>query len=168
VSLTLAALLLAAACGKTGSLGPEGAQSSGPAGEPLTVTRLASEPYPFTSFSGLTDSARVVVRDARAWEAIWGEIWRHHIRLPELPAIDFQREMVVVAALGSRRSGGYGILVDGATRTAEGAEVSILKQSPGARCGTTGGITAPVDIARLPRVEGTVRFRERSEVRECR
>jgi hypothetical protein len=168
VSLALAALLFTAACGKAGSLGPEGAQSASPADESLAFTRLRPEPYSFTYHSGLTDSARVVVRDARAWEAVWRDVWRNHTPVPALPAIDFEREMVVVAALGSRRSGGYGILVEGATRTADGVEVSVLKQSPGPRCGNTAAITTPADIARLRRVEGAVRFRERSEVRECR
>lgn len=168
VSLTLAALLLTAACGSSGPLDPEGSQSNSPSDESLGFARLQSEPYAYTSFSGLTDSARVVVRDARAWDAIWGEIWRHHIRLPELPAIDFEREMVVVAALGTRRSGGYDIVVNGATRTADGVEVSILKWSPGADCGNTGSITRSVDIARLRRVDGVVRFRERAELRGCR
>jgi hypothetical protein len=168
MSLTLTALLLTVACGKTGSLGPEGAQSASPVGEPLSVTRLRPEPYSFSFSSGITDSTRVVVRDARAWEAAWRAVWSNHTPVPALPAIDFEREMVVVAALGSRRSGGYGILVDGATRTADGAEVSILKQVPGAGCGNTAAITTPVDIARLPRVQGAVRFRERTEVRECR
>ncbi len=58
--------------------------------------------------------------------------------------------------------------MEGATRTADGVELSILKQSPGSRCGTYAAITTPVDIARLSRVDGAVRFRERSEVRECR
>ncbi|HEX8675355.1 MAG TPA: protease complex subunit PrcB family protein [Longimicrobium sp.] len=168
LSLTLAALLLTAACGRSGLFGPDGSQSTSPSDESLGFVRLASEPYAFASFSGLTDSARVVVRDARAWEAIWGEIWRHHIRLPELPVIDFEREMVVVAALGTRRSGGYDILVNGATRTADGVEVSILNRSPGIQCGNTGAITRPLDIARLRRVDGVVRFRERAELRGCR
>ncbi|HEX8213152.1 MAG TPA: protease complex subunit PrcB family protein [Longimicrobium sp.] len=167
-SLMLASLLLTAACGKSAPLGPEGSHSTRPADESLAFARLRTEPYPFTFNSGLTDSARVVVRDARAWEAIWRDVWRNHTPVPALPAIDFEREMVVVAALGSRRSGGYGILVEGATRTAEGVEVSILKQSPGSRCGNTAAITTPVDIARLRRVDGAVRFRERNEVRECR
>lgn len=169
VSLTLAVLLLATACGKAAPLDPGGAQAAAPADESLAFARLRAEPFSLTYTSGLTDSARVVVRDARAWEATWRDVWRGHAPVPTLPAIDFQREMVVVAALGARRSGGYGILVEGATRTADGVEVSILKQSPGSRCGNTGAITAPVDIARLRRAEGAVHFRERSEVREeCR
>ena len=168
MSLTLAAFLLIGACGKAAPVGPEGAQSASPADEPLPVTRLRGDPYSFSYSSGLTDSARVVVRDARAWEAIWRDVWRNTTPVPALPVIDFEREMVVVAALGSRRSGGYGILVEGATRTAGGVEVSILKQSPGPRCGATAAITTPVDIARLRRVEGALRFRERVEVRDCR
>lgn len=168
LSLTLSALLLAAGCGGAGTLGPGDARSAGPAGDPVPLTRLRPEPYSFSFYSGLTDSARVVVRDAREWEAVWREVWRNQTPVPPLPEIDFAREMVVVAALGSRSSGGYGIIVERAARTREGVEVSVLKQSPGPRCGAPAAITTPVDIARLGRVDGAVRFIERPEVRECR
>lgn len=76
--------------------------------------------------------------------------------------------MVVVVALGLRMSGGYGILIDGASEIgADEVAVAVRSISPGPRCGVTGALIQPVDIARLPRRDGPVHFVEDSEVHSC-
>jgi hypothetical protein len=138
-----------------------------PEGEVIPITRLRAEPYTFTYNSGLTDSARIVVQDANTWAATWTAIWRRHSPEPALPNIDFSREMLVVAALATRSSGGYSIFVDSAYQRTDHIEVVIRKVSPGSRCGVTTALTEPVDIARLPRSSQPVRYREQSVVRDC-
>jgi hypothetical protein len=138
-----------------------------PEGDVIPVTRLRVEPYTFTYNSGLTDSARIVVQDANTWAATWTAIWSRHSPQPALPTIDFSQEMLVVAALGTRSSGGYGIFVDSAYQRADHIEVVIRKVSPGSRCIVTAALSAPVDVARLPRSSQPVRYRERSVVRNC-
>ena len=86
---------------------------------------------------------------------------------PALPDVDFAREMVVVAALGERRSGGYAIVLDSATGRGGTLVVHLRTRSPDARCAVTGALTQPVDAARLPRHDGPVEFRERAEVVRC-
>ena len=73
----------------------------------------------------------------------------------------------MVVALGARSTGGYGILVDGANETENaGTAVTIRSISP-KNCIVTLAFTQPVDIARLPRRDGSVSFIERSEVHVC-
>jgi hypothetical protein len=138
-----------------------------PAGEVIHITRLRAEPYSFTYSSGLADSARIVVQDANSWAATWTAIWGRHSPEPALPSIDFSQNMLVVAALGTRSSGGYGIFVDSAYQRADHIEVVIRKVSPGSRCIVTAALSEPVDVARLPRSSQPVRYRERSVVRNC-
>jgi len=89
--------------------------------------------------------------------------------VPTIPVVDFSREMLVVVALGSHSSGGYGILIDGASEAASGnVSIAVRSISPGAGCGVTAAFTQPVDIARMPRRDGAVSFAERSEVTDCR
>jgi hypothetical protein len=135
-----------------------------PEGEVIPITRLRAEPYPFTHYSGLTDSTRIVVRDANTWATTWSAIWRNSSPEPALPSIDFGEEMLIVAALGTRSSGGYSILVDGAYQRADHIEVVIRKVSPGKRCLVPTAITEPVDIVRLPRSSQPVQYRELSVV----
>jgi hypothetical protein len=137
-------------------------------GEPVPVVRLRAEPYSFAFNSGLDQPGRIVVRDQSSWQTLWAQIYSRHSPVPPVPAIDFSQEMLVVVALGSRSSGGYSILVDGANEARnDGLFVTVRSTSPGRSCGTTAALTQPVDIARVPRREGDVSFIERSEVHEC-
>lgn len=136
-------------------------------GTPVRIVRLRPEPYSLTYFSGLDEPQRTVVRDEVAWQAAWTAIWRRHSPEPSLPAVDFEREMLVIAALGSRPTTGHGILVDSAFADGEGLVIHIRTIAPGARCGTGGALTQPVDVARITRADGAVRFRDRPQVHEC-
>ena len=134
----------------------------------LPMTRLRADPASFTYSSGLADSRRTVVRDATAWQEIWTAIWRNHSPEPALPAVDFSREMIVVAALGTRPTGGYSIFLDSASEGAAGVAIQVRSVSPGSGCAVTLALTQPVDVARLPRRTGAVTFVEKHETVVCR
>lgn len=119
-----------------------------------------------TSFSGIDESARVVVRDAPEWT-------RYRERLggdpaASLPAVDFSREMVIVVAMGRRPTGGFGIEVDSVVARDGSMVVAVTQTAPGSTCMTTQAFTAPAAAVRVPRFEGPVRFAETSRTRECR
>jgi hypothetical protein len=132
---------------------------------PLPVTRLRAEPYSFAYNSGLAESARLVVRDPAAWQQVWSMLGNS--ASPAAPPVDFAAEMVVVAALGTRPTGGYSIFVDSAYRRADHIEVVVRKVAPGSSCGTTQALTQPADVARIPASSLPVRFRERDTVHDC-
>jgi hypothetical protein len=138
-------------------------------GKAIPIIRLRSEPYSFAFVSGMDRPARLMIRDAATWQAVWTQIHRGSSPLSPPPTIDFSREMVVVAALGTHSSGGYGILVDGASVVdTDGTAIAVRSISPGPDCGVTAAFTEPVDIARMQRRDGTVTFVERSEVTSCK
>ncbi|MES2521248.1 MAG: protease complex subunit PrcB family protein [Gemmatimonadota bacterium] len=164
--LTLAGLT-SLGCRKPEPVSPDGEGVLDPSvlpAQPLVITRLRSGPESFTYSSGITDARRTVIRDDAAWRSAWAEIWaRTGPTPPPLPAIDFTRDMIVLASLGQRNSGGYSITVDSASRSAGGIVVWVTKLTPG-KCGTTGALTQPVDLASMAKVEGTVTFREREAI----
>ncbi|MDQ6871822.1 MAG: protease complex subunit PrcB family protein [Gemmatimonadota bacterium] len=139
-----------------------------PVGAPVPMVRLRTEPYSFTFNSGFDKPTRLVVRDAVTWQAVWRQIYLRESPVPSLPAIDFSQEMIVVAALGSHSTGGYSILLTGASEAAsDGIVVSVNSVSPGSNCGVTEAFTQPVDVARLPLRIGPVSFVEQSHVSNC-
>jgi protease stability complex PrcB-like protein len=153
-------LAVATACGGSDLLQPPGPS--------LPIIRLASQPYSFTFYSGLEKPARFVVRDAAAWQTIWNHIYLRQSPVPPLPSVDFSRDMIVVVALGARPTGGYGILIDGASESANDAvEVIVDSSSPASSCVLTEALTQPVDIARVPLRDGAVTFVERSHETTC-
>jgi PrcB C-terminal len=141
---------------------------TGAPGASVPIVRLRADPYAFTFVSGLDKPAQLVVRDAVTWQAIWSQINSPYSALLPLPAVDFSREMIVVVALGSRSTGGYNILITGASEAAGGGTVfTINSDSPGSQCATTQAFTQPVDIARVPLRSGVDRFIEHERVRDC-
>jgi PrcB C-terminal len=139
-----------------------------PVGPGIPMARLRAEPYSFAYSSGLDQRARLVVRDDATWRSLWSRIYMGSSPVPPPPAIDFSREMVVVVALGSRSTGGYGILLEDASEEgASGTAITLRSTSPGPNCIVTLAFTQPVDIARLPSRQGAVRFVERAQVLDC-
>jgi hypothetical protein len=143
-------------------------QSAAPAGTSIPVERLRKEPYSFSFNSGVDEPERLVVRDAAAWNALWTRVHARQSPVPALPSVDFKKEMIVFASLGTQPSGGYSVLIDGASEAGEGAiNVTVRSITPGAKCGVTAALTEPVDMARLARRDGKVQFVERTEKSDC-
>lgn len=134
---------------------------------PVPVERFRGGATAFTSYSGLTDSMQVVLRDSVAWRQLWQRINSPFLPQPPLPAVDFGRDMVVVTALGNRPSAGYDVVIERADVDTSGVEVAVRRTLPAAGCPVAAVETQPVDLARLPATDRPVRFRERSITTPC-
>jgi hypothetical protein len=135
----------------------------------IPLERFGHGPTAFSSYSGLTDSLRALVRDSVAWRQLWQRMNRLYVPQPALPAVDFNREIVVVAALGARPTGGYDVVIEGADQDVTGGdiEVAVRRTAPAAGCPVAAAVTQPVDLARMPAIDRPVRFRERSIIIPC-
>lgn len=137
-------------------------------GVDVPVIRLRSEPYSFAFTSGLHESVRLVVRDSETWRSIWNQLYDRRSTVPALPDIDFSKEMIVVAALGERGSGGYSVVFGSASENgAGGIDVVVRSISPGRYCALPALLTQPVDLARISNKYASIRFIERNEVVQC-
>ena len=157
----IASLVALIAVGCSSTLAAPGANT------PLTVTRLRSEPFSFTYVSQIRQPKQLVIRDQATWVTTWNLLWPAVALVGAPPYVDFDHEMIVLAALGERPTGGYSILVDSAGSGADGVTVWVGTSAPGPHCGTTQALTQPVDLARLPRIDAPVRFVETSRVADC-
>ena len=152
-------VLLNAACGA--------ADLTQAPGEPVPIVRFRAEPGSFSYYSGFDQPERLVVRDSLTWQTVWNQLYRGQSPTPELPAIDFAHEMIILTALGARSTGGYSILIDGARAVADNTvDIDVRSVSPG-QCIVTEAFTQPVDIARMPRSTATVRFIEHTAISNC-
>lgn len=122
---------------------------------------------PYRIYSGLEERELVVVRDAESWAALWARITSRHRPASAAPAVNFSEEMLVVAGMGSRPTGGYAIHIDDVSLVRGILVVSIREQSPGRRCGVTEAFTAPLAVARLGRTELPIRFTSWNVTRSC-
>ena len=85
-----------------------------------------------------------------------------------LPAVDFTRERVALVALGERPTTSYGVVIDSAVAAPGRLTVwwhALLPLTD--NCVGANAITQPVDLVRLPRVDGAVEFRSGPDADSC-
>ena len=117
--------------------------------------------------SGVNDSTRRVINDSATLAQIWATVFARRSEAPPVPAVNFANEMVIVASMGTRSSGGYTISVDSARVAGTELQVFVRSQAPGPLCGTTGALTQPVVIVAVPRVSAVPRYVETVARTEC-
>jgi hypothetical protein len=152
VCCLLMLLVAPAACGSSEELGPS---------EDLVITRI-SQP----GFSGFETPQRLVIRTGPAWQEAWQTLWRRAPEPPQLPAVDFGRDMVILAAAGVKPTTGYFIAIEAATANRREVTVRVRSIAPGANCVNATVLTQPVEVVRIEARERVV-FDEVSEVRNC-
>lgn len=156
-------LLIAAvaACGRGQSPSPSGPPAPPPA-----------EPYPvpqrlyYDNGGGIQDSLRVVIREEGGLRSRWEQATSRQAVPPPHPEVDFSREMVVLVSAG-RMTTEDQIQVDSATvvraMDAEGQVQPVLtlhvRTTRG--CGRFNVDAYPLELLRLRRFDGEVRFSER-------
>jgi hypothetical protein len=80
--------------------------------------------------------------------------------VPPMPEIDFSKETIVVSAMGTRPSSGYGTIIDGVCEVDGRVEVFISNVEDPCRGMQLQVLTAPADAVRIPRTDLPVVFRE--------
>jgi hypothetical protein len=114
--------------------------------------------------TGISESRRLVIRNANAWTQFWAELG-----VGERPNIDFTKYLVVAVAAGQRSSGGYEISIQRVSQVNGDITIEVLQTVPSPNCVTTSALTQPVDVVAVPAVGAqSWSFLERQEVRGCR
>lgn len=118
--------------------------------------RATSEEPKLTEFeSGVfSHGARefLVIRDIEDFRLVYQQVHRHAMPQPSPPAVDFGRELVLMAFMGEQPSTGYRIGFDPVVRTqGRVARVEIVEHKPSAGAIHSTVITSPYAMARLRR-----------------
>jgi hypothetical protein len=61
------------------------------------------------TLSGVTEPMDLLVKGESEWEYLWDLTHRNLVPKPEVPKIDFEKEMVLATLMGERNSSGYKI-----------------------------------------------------------
>ncbi len=144
------------------------AQADKPAGKPAGDAP-ASVPFETVLQTSVPGQAgqerREVVRDAAAWAALWGELREGSGLAAEPPAVDFDREMVVAAAMETQSCVAK-VTVRSITQSGDGLTVDLLEAPPAPNCIciTT---SRPIHIVKLAKQAGPVRFTAERGVTSC-
>jgi hypothetical protein len=141
-------------------------ESERPAGRPLARfdERTASR---FRHMSGLYAERLMVMRNAAEWLGQWRRINARQDP-PPLPEVDFRREMILMAAMGQRPTGGYAVAIDKVIEQWGELLAFVRFVSPDRRCGAIAAMTSPVDIVRVPASSSNVRWVVERQTADCR
>ena len=121
-----------------------------------------------TTSSGATDQVRLVVRDPVQWVQLWEHLTRDRLPPPAAPRIDFSGHVVVVAAMGSRRTTGHAATIDSVVQEWRLVRVHVRSTEPGRGCVVGAGFTSPVHVVRIPRTHPVVFSEIEERQPECR
>lgn len=162
----LVALLAAGACGRGGSSPPPGPAPMAPFPAPVRLY--------YDNSGGIADSVRMVVKDAQEFDRVWRQATSRQASPPAAPAIDFTNEMVLVVGAG-RMTPEDRVAVDSVgvaqTMNAAGSMVETLSVTVQTTlaCQRFEIEAYPLEIVRLRRFDGPIRFVERSQqAQNCR
>lgn len=158
--LVLGLLALLPGCRRGGGAGASGP----PPAAPLAPTALLY----YDNSGGIQDSLRLVIRDAEEFRQIWRRATSTQSSPPPLPAVDFDRAMVLVVAAG-RMTPDDALRVDSVgvhqevdvTGERDRVMQAIVRIIRG--CAGFSSDAYPLAIVQVERFEGPVRFTERRE-----
>ncbi len=104
--------------------------------------------------SNVDDAKQAVVRT----EAEWEKLWNQHSPDNKRPAVDFSRQMVIGAFMGSRPTAGFSIAIVSTIEANGVLTVRYREVMPPRNAITAQVITSPFDLVTVPTFAGDVRF----------
>lgn len=155
--------LALAAC-ESDTLAPEASLQIPAGAVQLETTELVSVQ---AQWSGFGEPVRSVITDEEGWIEAWDRIHAHLSNPPSAPLVDFGSSVVVLAAMGTRPTGGYSIRIEDVHRHAGRLFVSALERSPGTACTLIQVLTAPVHAVEISGAGGEAEFAMREETAAC-
>jgi hypothetical protein len=108
--------------------------------------------------SGITETKQEIIRDATAWETIWRQHCRRAKPAEPPPDINFGTDMVIVATLGTRQTGGYAIEIASVEETEGLLRITVKRTAPPKGAMTIQVITAPFHMVTVPRSDRKPEF----------
>jgi len=107
------------------------------------------------ALSGVTEPMDLVVKGESEWDYLWDLTHRNLVPKPDLPKIDFKKEMVLASLMGERTSSGYKIEICAVTLEEGIIEVKVKNhETPG----NLTLMTQPYHIVTIPKYPYKIEF----------
>ncbi len=107
---------------------------------------------------GITEQKHMVITDPKDWAELWKRVHRGKIPIPEVPTIDFNKNMVLAVFMGQKPTSGYAIQITEISRTNGEVVVKVKEVTPPKGAILLQVLTQPFHIVVVPKVEAQVRF----------
>jgi hypothetical protein len=101
--------------------------------------------------TGVEQAEYVLISNEDQLLNFWNRAYGSQLSVPPLPNVDFRRETIVAAFIGSKPTGGYGLGVDEVTLEGNDAYIDLTETAPAADAITTQALTSPWVMLRILR-----------------
>ena len=133
-------------------------------GPELPLRFGGTRPYPRPPINSFRseNAVRLVIKNRDEFSDLWGQFIAsvQDQPAPSLPAVDFSKEMVIVAAMGAKPSCCYWTFIDGVCEANGQVEVFVSSVDDVSCFGQFPVETFPADAVRIPRTDLPIVFRE--------
>lgn len=109
---------------------------------------------------GITEPKRIVVTDAKNWSELWKQLHKSKIPMPEVPAVDFTKNMVIAVFMGQKPTSGYAVQIVEVAQNDGEIVVKVRKTTPPKGSIVLQVLTQPFHIVVVPKSKAQVRFVE--------
>lgn len=108
--------------------------------------------------SGHNEPKDYTITTEDAWKELWAQVHANMEPKPELPKVDFTKEMVIAVFKGQQSSGGHSISVTEIIGKGNDCAVKVKEVSPDPGGMMSMGFSQPYHIVKLPKM-ATVSFK---------
>ncbi|MCS7191925.1 MAG: alkaline phosphatase family protein [Armatimonadetes bacterium] len=112
------------------------------------------------SYCGVIEPKQIVIKSAKDWEDLWKQVHKGKILMPNIPAIDFNKNMVIAVFMGQKPTSGYSIQIAEVEQNDGEVIAKVRSTSPPMGAIVLQVLTQPFHIVVVPKVESRVRFVE--------
>lgn len=117
--------------------------------------------------SKLLEKRYSAIKTKEDFTALLAELDQHSLPQDRIDAIDFSKEMVVIANFGQKPSGGYEIEIKKVSENEKNVLVNVTETTPGENCMTTSILTSPFHLVTVPRSDKEITFIAEYKTNTC-
>lgn len=117
---------------------------------------------------GFQELTQEVYTNQIAFEKAWKLAWSNFSDPTPTPIIDFNKEVVVLVALGMRNNGGYQLKINLVSEETNQIIVDYTETTPNPKCTYSQSIVFPYEFISFPKTSKKVVFKSGSKVGECK
>jgi hypothetical protein len=111
-------------------------------------------------YSGIDYATNTVIKSKEDWDKLWKKHQSKNIPPEKSRVIDFDKDMVIVATMGNKHTGGYEVKINGIEYNTDTGTmtVSVFHGVPNPDAIVTQGFTQPYHFVVVPKNDLKVRF----------
>ena len=106
----------------------------------------------------IEEPVNMVIKDHEKWDSLWNKVYKTRIPKPDLPEVNFEKEMIIAVFMGYTSTGGYSVSIENIF--AKGCKLTVERKvvTPGPDDLVTDEETQPFHIVKTTKTDKEIVF----------